>query len=225
MTEIIVALIASLTTIVTLIINVKNKYKVSAAEETISHFNNTPPLAEHSVLVNIHEYIRRAKIIDIEKVDNYGRRKLAIDFLTASLEEWERPIEDFCKKLDGCMTGCETRTDQCNKIYKDAMEMFEKGVAYYEKDYRRTNSEEDALALHIFRNKFIHWNKERVDRLAQKISDVCKEDDVYKTCQLKGNRILEAIDDFLFDTIKDASFTIMKLNGELTGKTYKGNIL
>lgn len=225
MVEIIVALIASATTIITLVINIINKNKVSAAEETINHFNNMPPLIQNSIHINIYDYIRKAKVIDIEKIDNYGRRKLAIDFLTESLEAWIEPIETFSKMVDECTLKCDTKTDQCNRLYREAMVMFEKGLSYYEKDYRKMYNEEDSLSLHIFRNKFIHWNRERVERLAQKISDVCKEDDVYKTCQLKGNRILEAIDDFLFDTIKDASFTIMKLNGELSGKSYKGHIL
>lgn len=194
----------------------------SRSKKKENYINNLPPLDEHVLFSNINEYVRKSEYIDVKHVCD-GRRKIAIDFLKLNIVKWKEPCIEFSETMTKCCEDCKSSCQECNKIYTYAMNMFEDGINN-DIDYKSI-SPLDTEAYEIFSEKFKEWNRERVDRLQTKIKNVCLSNDIYKTCGMKSSRILEAIDDYMFDMITDATLTIMKLNGELKNKHYKGHTL
>ena len=182
-----------------------------------------PSLQSHPVHVNIDEHLRNARNIHIDNM-NPGRVKLAKDFLTYAIECWREPCKAFAEAAQQCIDTCEIDCGQCNRIYTLAMTMFSNGRAYEQLTNWNIDLE-DYDAVMIFKDKFIEWDSDRIQRLAKKISDISMINDTYSNCYLKAARILECIDDYIYDMYKDSMHTLGKLNGELTGKTYKCHVL
>ena len=194
----------------------------SKSKKHQEYIDSFPPLEEHVMFCNLNEYIRKSEYIDVRHVCD-GRRLIAIDFLQMSIKSWEKPCMAFAKDMTLCCSSCKSSCNSCNKIYLYATKMFENASRY---DYNINNiSPSDREAFEIFLNKFKEWNQERLERLYLKIHNVSLNNDTYKTCGMKSARILEAVDDHLFDMITDAMLTVMKLNGELKGKKYIGHTL
>lgn len=180
-------------------------------------------LVAHTIHIDIQEYIRKIKTLDLQ-VTNTGRKVLISDFLINSIEIWIEPIKEYSNKLDKCVSDCKKDTIICNFIYELSMDLVNKGLNYNSSRFVETLSLEDRESFIIFQNRFIIQNDYLINKLIRKVKDVCFTYN-YESCSTKGSRILEAVADYLYDVINDSEFTISKLNGELTGRTYKGNIL
>lgn len=180
-------------------------------------------LISHTIHVDIQEYIRKIKTLDLQVV-NYGRKILISDFLVNAIDIWIEPIKEYSNKLDECAKNCKKDTSCCNFIYETSMELISKGLKYSSSEFVESLSLQDRESFLIFQNKFTIQNEYLINKLTRKVKDVCFTYN-YESCSAKGSRILEAVSDYICDMINDSEFTITKLNGELTGKHYKGNIL
>lgn len=213
--SIIAIVMTSICTIVTYKVN--NKVKEKQEEEKF------PPLSSHPVHVNIDDHIRNAKCISLPNVSE-GRIKLANDFMEYVIRSWKQPCLDFAEEMQKCIDGCGSNCNECNRIYTLAMKLLREGRSYDNLSNWNIDSD-DYEAVVVFRDKFVEWNHDRMERLTKKISDISLINDTYKNCSIKSARILECIDDYIYDMYKDGIHVLSKLNGELTGKTYKCNIL
>jgi hypothetical protein len=201
--------------VVTFICNKKMKtIKQNGVEESY------PSLTTHPVHVNIDHHMRNAQIITMDGVSNVGRLKLASDFLSFSISCWKEPCIKFAQEAQECIDNCASNCNECNRLYTLAMNMFSEGRMACEQLSGWNIDSQDYEAVVIFRDKFIDWNRDRLERLARKISDIALINDTYKTCEIKGARILECMDDYLFDMKMDSLHVLSKLNGELNGKYY-----
>lgn len=180
-------------------------------------------LISHTIHVDMQEYIRKIKTLDLQ-VTNIGRKVLISDFLSNAIKIWIEPIKEYSNKLDSCASDCKKDTSYCNFIYEASMELINDGLKYVSSEFVETLSLQDRESFMIFQSKFTIQNEYLINKLTRKVKDVCFTYN-YESCYTKGSRILEAISDYLSDMINDSEFTITKLNGELTGKHYKGNIL
>lgn len=179
-------------------------------------------ILNHPVHINIDEHIRNSKLIGIETVIAPGRTKLAEDFLQYAIECWREPCRRFAEDMQKYVDVSYNYDTDYNrlKVYTLAMEMVRQGRSY-EQLMGWNIDADDYEAVAIFRDKFLEWNQDRIERVGRKISDISLIDDTYYNCELKTLRILECIDDYIYDMYKDGMYVLYKLNGELKGKMYK----
>lgn len=220
--EITEAIITSIFTFLGVVITVLgNLYNKSKKEN--EKIYSLPNINNHVLFINLHNYVLKTEYIEIKHVSQ-GKKTLAIDFLKNFILHWEDPCKDFAEYMEQyCNTNKDKDQDDiCSEIYSHAIDLINKGI--FSNDVNFLNND-DRLAYSIFNTKYKEWNADRIDRLTEKISKICLSNDTYKTAGFKSIRILECIDDFLYDTMIDATLTIMKINGELEGKVYKGYVL
>lgn len=215
------AVITSIFTFLGVVITVLgNMYTKSKKENDIIY--TLPSITNHVIFSNINNYILKTEYIEIRHI-SYGKKILAIDFLKNFISHWEDPCKDFAEYMNKyCCSKHIIDKDMTSDIYSHAIDMINKGM--YTTVINNIN-QEDRIAYEIFCSKYKEWNLDRIDRLTEKISTICLSNDTYKTPGFKTIRILECVDDFLYDTMTYATLTIMKINGELEGKNYKGYTL
>lgn len=203
----------------------KDKGKERPKDEKIStsEDDEEPLLIYNKAHTDISELIRFCETVDYG-VKNTGRKLIAKTFLVNKLEGWREPAMEFAKKIDDMGKGddCCSKASESELVYRHAMEMFEDGMEYEKLYFMEDGSLEDRECMAIFRNKFMEFHQDRVERFKKKVHDVCYDRNTYRTCFQKGSRILEALEDALHDTVQEARYTAAFLNGELDGKKYKG---
>lgn len=224
-TEVIVAIITSVATLVGLILNaiLDKRKKAALANSQVTAVEITTPLAQHSFHSNIKEYAREIESSFV--VPDEAKNLIYHDLLLNKYEYWTEPVMEFAVETDECFSNCKKNCMECNLLYVRAMEMFRKGMTYetYYRDGHYTLEEQQVLE--IVMGKFKQWHADRVERFKNKIQSVCLDSNYYRNCNVKGAVLLDSLDDALFDTIKDAKLTIKELNGELTGLNFRGKVI
>ena len=220
-TEILVQIITGTFSLIGITATFYYTKKMKKYEQEQKTCETYPPLTTHPVHVNIDEHIMSSRQLLNEYTVNEGRRKLALDFMKYAITCWREPCERFANEAQNCIDNCDTNCYECNRIYTLAMKMFSEGRIAVEQLSNWNIDPEDYEAVVIFRDKFVEWDRLRLERLARKISDIALIHDTYKNCSSKSARILEAIDDYISDMNVDGKYVLAKLNGELNGKHYK----
>lgn len=217
------AIIAVITGVCLILSTVLPIWYTKRVNKIVAESHSIPPLKDHPIHSNINTYIRYVENLHITTLSE-GRNVLASDFLSYALNCWVEPCKKFSQDAQSCIDECKTNCTSCNALYSLAMNLIQEGMQY-EKLVNFNYDVEDKDAVVIFKYKFIDWNHDRLERLTRKVADISLINDTYNNCGIKSARILEAIDDYTYDLYKDGIATIARLNGDLSGKKYKGYTL
>ncbi len=101
-------------------------------------------------------------------------------------------------------------------------ETIEKFNAYH---YGPEYSAEEREILEIVIQRFNIWQSHRQRFLEEQIIDICNNSMMYPTCERKQIAIFDIYMAVFAMTLNDAMKTIESINGELDGKSFRGQII
>lgn len=187
--------------------------------------DKAPKLEYHPFKVRLHELVTYLKTSYY--LPNRGRMLLSRDHMIHKIESGERILMELAIQSDLCYKNCSLDGLGCNKLYNRNMEALDKIIIEYN-DFinSQTFSEREKEAVEMYTRKFNEWHQDKVDRMREVITTTCSSD-YYKGagCKVRQAIIFDNYVTAYSDTIRDAEDTMARINGDLTGKEYKGEIL
>jgi hypothetical protein len=220
--DVLIAVIGAMASVLTALIgkDILNRRKNKKSLEVV-----TPKLEHHPFRVRLHELITYLKTSYY--LPNKGRMKLSRDHLIFKLETGSELLMDLATKTDMCHTSCTSDGLGCNKLYNRNMDALDTIVLKYNTfNMVHELTDEERITVDVYTRKFNEWHSGRIDQMRKVIQTTCSSD-YYKGagCKVRQAIILDNYITAYSDTIRDAEETMQKINGELTGKVYKGEIL
>lgn len=214
--SIIVAVIAFLSSIITAFIN--NRYRKAKRKKKLSN-----KLINHPLHHRIKSYKRRF-LIDFT-LKNKVKEMIFRDLFIKKFELWADALYELAKETDNCIKNC-PNADNCSMMEKRNLSYFnetiEKFNAYH---YGPEYTTEEREVLEIIIQKFNIWQSERQRFLEEQIIDICNNSMMYPTCERKQIAIFDIYMAVFAMTLNDAMKTIESINGELDGKSFRGQII
>lgn len=212
--NVIVAIIAFLSSIITAYIN--NKYKKAKKKKKL---NNR--LINHPLHHRMKSYKRRF-LIDF-KLKNKGKEMILRDLFIKKFELWADALYELAKEIDDYIEDRSFDTDDCLKFKKRNLlyfnETIEKFNAYH---YGPEYTLEERMVLEIVIKKFNIWQSDRERFLEEQIIDICNNSIMYPTYERKQIAIFDIYMAVFAMTLNDAMRTAESINGELSGKSFRG---
>lgn len=217
--EIYIAIIGVVGSIATALIG-KDYFRRKKKSEVV-----TPKLEFHPFKVRLHELITYLKTS--YHLPNKGRTLLSRDHLIHKIESGSKILMELALETDDCFKNCSFDGTGCNKLYNRNMVALDNIILEYN-DFinSQTFNESEIDAVEVYTVKFNDWHKDRIDRLRSVIETTCSSE-YYKGagCKVRQAIIFDNYITVYGETIRDAEDTMQRINGDLTGKKYKNEIL
>lgn len=195
----------------------RNKNKLTVVE--------TPKLQYHPFSMRMTEMITFLKTGYY--IQNKGRMILSRDHLILKMESGKKILMDLALLGDECHSNCSLDKMGCGKLYDRNMKALDQIIIEYNMFiHSQTFTPEEKEVIEVYTRKFNEWHSNRIDRMRSIIECTCSSD-YYRGagCKVRQSIILDHYVTLYSDTIRDAQDTMTRINGELTGRIYKGHIL
>ena len=148
-------------------------------------------------------------------LEDKGRQVIFTDILRNKLSIFKKNVEKYLPKME--LAKGEDALCDC------ALDMFYTSMREFRRYYKDGNySNEDKKALSVVIAKFMSWQNDRNEIINNEITSICQSD-AYGSNTFKIMLVLQLLQISLSSTMIDASKTLMFVNGELSGLTYKGH--
>lgn len=184
---------------------------------------NEISLTQADFHTNVNKMLRDCENLQIPHLNN-GRLLLVKDYYKNKVESFIEPAKIFSERVDTCCKECKKDCANCNQLLAYANDMLLSGLEYEKNCMNLAQNPSDLETMRVFNPKFIAWHTPHVDRFDDKIESICHSL-IFKECNMRGHLILNELDTALWTALSEMIATASTLNGELTGKTWKGEIL
>ncbi|TDX46592.1 hypothetical protein [Orenia marismortui] len=171
-------------------------------------------LEDHRIFSQIDTLLSEVKFNIAIK--NLGRQELAKTILYKKFEIWQEELLELAKKIDN---------NDYENLYKLQMCHFNKAHSRFNSFYRLDDYlAEDQECLEIAIRKFNGFNKIRIEYMSQTIDSLSTSEFLTEN-KARSAAIFVVYAALFVDIINDAEKTFSVLNGELSGKKFKGYTL
>lgn len=187
---------------------------------------DAPKLEHHPLKRRLQDLITYLRTT--YRVSTPGRTFLSRDHLVYKIETGSAILEELEKAVDTCFSACSaSECNGCNKLYNMNLKALDDiVVAYNSFPVSQTFNHEEMVAIAIYMPKFNVWHNPRVEKIKDIIQTVCSSE-YYRGagCNIRQAIILDHYVAEYSGAVKDAEDVMSKINGELTGKVYRGEIM
>ena len=172
-------------------------------------------LVEHPFFCRI-ELLHSSVDYSLEFKDK-GRQEVIKDILEEKFQSAKTHLYNFAKECDDLLEN-----DEEFNIRIVHHKHLEKLVAQYTDISRYNLSSDDEKTLEIVIRKFLKWHEPNVDWLREKLEDI-ETSKYYINKRVKIASVLDHHCSLWASTLHDAKLTLGNLNGEISGREYKGH--
>ena len=173
-------------------------------------------LVEHPFFCRI-ELLQNSVDYSLEFKDDLGRQEVIKDILEQKFLSAKKHLYNFAQECDELLEN-----DEEFNIRILHHKHLDKLVAQYTDISRYNLSSDDEKTLEIVIRKFLQWHEPNVDWLREKLEDI-ETSKYYVNQKVKVASVLDHHCSLWASTLQDAKLTLGSLNGEISGKKYKGN--
>lgn len=178
-------------------------------------------LIYHPVLARLKAY-KNYLNLDFT-IKNKGKEVVFKDLLINNIDTWSKTLYELAEEVESCIEECPFDADQeCNKLYNVNMEYLQLGIERFGAYYKNSNyTREEQDLLDIVMGKFNKWYSHRIQYVENSLLLVCNSK-FYGNCYTKQAVIFDMYLGMFADMLGDAEKTLNDINGDLTGRTFRG---
>lgn len=221
MTEVIIAVLTTAGVIIpatyTFILQMQKRKALKAV---------TPQLKHHPLKVRLTELV--TYLNTSYRLANKGRTLLSRDHLVWKLLTGIDILVALEQEVDECFNSCDVEDcNGCNKLCNMNLKALDDiVVAYNNFASSQAFNAEELRAIAVYLPKFNAWHNARVEKMKEVIRTVCSSE-YFKGagCNVRQAIILDNYIAEYSGAVKDAEDVMNKINGELTGVVYKGEVM
>lgn len=154
----------------------------------------------------------------LEFKNNKGREKIIEDILNLKFHYAFQELYEFAQKIDKKKENINVRECFWNHIMKHTKEYV--NINNYRKFFSDIDKEDEEL-LKIVIKKFNKWHSEDLNNLRERAEDI-KNAKYLEGNIVKSSALLDHCSSFFNNTLKSAQVTLKNLDGEISGRVYRG---
>lgn len=176
-----------------------------------------PSLSDHHIFSRIDSL--RNHVLYSFTLLNKGKEEVFKDILINNLEIWSTALAEVCEQVDNNLI------DDSNELYNIHTDLLNSCVNKLS-SYYMTNkyNHEEQRVLSIVMTKFSKWHYKRIERMTGSMDTICNSI-FYSDVRTKAAVILDTYTAEFNNIIQDAQMTLNEINGDLSGLTFKGQII
>lgn len=151
-------------------------------------------------------------------------RDLLENFLTILYDE----LKILSIEMDDCANKCEfADASTCTKLYNSNIKALNTTIERFSKYYRTNSgySAADIETLDVVMEKFLVLNQESFDKMRDHIKKITDDKFINSDCRIAQALIFNRYIGILSTFVTGASSTFQTLNGDLSGKTFRGETI
>lgn len=178
-------------------------------------------LVYHPIFVRLKAY-KSYLALDFT-LSNKGKEEIFKDLLINNVDIWSQTLYELAEEMENCITKCSFDEDnECNKLYNINMEYLQICIAKFANYYKTSKySKEEQELLNIVMTKFNKWYNHRIKYIENSLLLICNSK-FYGDCYTKQAVIFDMYLGMFADMLGDAEKTLNDINGDLTGRTFRG---
>lgn len=198
--------------------------KIESIHEDFPVMNRElPPLTQSTLFPTIN-WLKTLLSTNIS-TGNKGKDLILREIGIKKLEAWEKHLFKLAQDVENCFCDCHSSKENCNKLFDVNMNAFNLAYQEYNNFWHNESYTEDEQWCLDYVIKYVNENhQENVDMTMQNIQYAC-ESKYYDNCISRQATIFMTYGGALNKFSQEIMKSFDEINGHLTGKVFKGEII